>query len=74
MTAGGPSNHRACPTAADKGLTRTFGRTRGELSDALDRIKQNAGLTPDTDTLVDAQGNVSIDTTGEWIGNLIDEA
>ena len=62
------------PTDAYVELVQRFGVSRGRLSSALHRIKKNAGLRPDTNTLVDGQGNVYIDMTGEWIGNLLDEA
>lgn len=62
------------PRAAYKGLTRAFGVQQGVLNKALEKIKKSAGLPPRGNTLVDADGNVYIEHTGEWIGNLIDDA
>lgn len=61
------------PQAAFKDLIRRFGIPRGELHEALEAIKDSAGLPAPADTCVDSEGNVYIERTGEWIGNLIDE-
>ena len=61
------------PKAAYQALARKYNVTEGELSRALHRVKRGAGVPRNADTLVDAEGNVYTQRTGEWIGNLIDE-
>lgn len=61
------------PLDAYPRLVKSFGVARERLRKALHKIKHVAGLPPDADTLVDADGNVYIASTGEWIGNLVDE-
>lgn len=61
------------PSAAYARLVRRFGVGARELHDAFERIKKGAGLPPNARTLVDAEGNVYVERTGEGIGNLLDE-
>ena len=61
------------PKAAYRDLARRYGVSRGELHEALEKIKGAVGLPPNANTRVDAEGNVYIEKTGEWIGNLSDE-
>lgn len=54
-------------------LGRRYGVGEREPHQVFERIKKGAGLPPRSRTLVDDEGNVDGETTGEWIGNLIDE-
>jgi len=58
---------------AIKDLARKHGMNRGDLSKVFHRVKRSAGLGAKVDTLVDAEGNVYTENTGEWIGNLFDD-
>lgn len=61
------------PRAAYPGLEDETGLARGELSDALHKLKRAAGIPPDANTRVDPEGNVYDEETGENIGNIVDE-
>jgi RHS repeat-associated protein len=62
------------PDRAYSELARKAGLPIDRLKAALHRIKDGAGLKGPDDTRVDSDGNVYNSATGEWIGNLIDEA
>jgi RHS repeat-associated protein len=61
------------PKAAYREIEKETGLSKGELSDALHRIKRGAGLPPTANTRIDSEGNVYDEDTGEWIGNIVDE-
>ncbi len=58
------------PRAAYRDLEGETGLTRGELSDALHKIKNDAGVPPYANTRIDSEGNVYDEETGENIGNI----
>ena len=61
------------PRAAYRDLEQE-GLSRGELSDALHKLKRAASVPNDANTRIDSDGNVYDEETGEDIGNIIDEA
>jgi len=62
------------PRAAYRDLEQETGLSRGELSDALHKVKEGAGVPPYANTRIDSEGNVYDEETGENIGNIIDES
>jgi RHS repeat-associated protein len=69
-----PTGARA-PGAAYGPLSKWSGLTRGQLHDALEKLKKASGLGAADNVLVDpTTGDVYDQETGESLGNLIDEA
>jgi RHS repeat-associated protein len=62
------------PRAAYRDLEQETGLSRGELSDALHKLKNDASVPPYANTRIDSEGNVYDEETGENIGNIIDES
>jgi hypothetical protein len=62
------------PPQALRRISRDTKIPYGPLSDAFHRIKRQAGLGPEDNTLIDQEGNVYDTQSGEDIGNVVDES
>lgn len=62
------------PNVAFPGISARTGVPVYQPGNGLHKIKDAAGLSGSDDVLVDDDGNVYIRSTGEEIGNVVDEA